>query len=345
LNKKQGIFIFVLIFGFIMHLGYSETLFRVSGKVLRKGKGVKGVIIVCNGRNINSGKVLHKEVMTDSEGKYIIELPKGEYSFYVKAVLWKGRDTLDDVNIYSLRIEDKNIKNFNFYLYTEEEIIKMNRDILDSVPKNKPFVEYEWGRIPLHTEKECREFVRNRLKEDKKMLSELTGIRINGLTISKGIPLYDLRGNPISYIYFVKKNGVEIARYEVLAIGNNIENTTRSKPLVDKEEYERLVKKGEKTHSLKEEIDNAIKYYVKKHKIKVNDIKILKLISGIYLFRNQMYYSPKILIKNKKENKINILEIEDRECWADDWSFEETRNFYERETTLGYILHNLRNAK
>jgi len=341
ISGKMFKLLFVVLFVVVLStMIYSETLFRVSGKVLRKGKGVKGVLVKCNGFD-EKGRYVRLTVFTDKDGKYEFELRKGKYKIRVRTKHDKYMNRMYDLRYLTIKVSEKNIKNLNFYLFTFEDIVKVNKDILDSVPKNKPFVEYKWGRIPLHTEKECRKFVRNRLKEDKKMLSRYSGINIrefNGLKIRKPIPLYDLRGNIVSYIYYIVKNGIEIGRYEVMAIGKEVSDTVRSDVLVNKKIYEQLLKEKKTYNDLEASINRSLNRYCKIMKLKREDIEYLKLISGVLSYRlNGMIYSPYIMVKNKKNNKRELVSLKYGEGFPDFWTFEDIRNWYEKQMILGYL--------
>ncbi len=332
-----------IVFSFLTTTAYSETLFRVSGKVLRKGKGVKGAVVNCTGDDKNSNHVYLSKI-TDSEGKYEFELKKGKYRLSVSCVNDKYMHGMCDLRYLKVMINDRNIRNLNFHLFTEEEIIKVNKDIFDAVPENKPHVEYKWGRIPLHSEEECFAFVKKRFKEDVDMIAEELKVRksevLNGMRFKKPVLLYDLRGNIVSYLYYVEKKGIEVGRYEVMAIGKKIVDTTRSALLLTKQGYEDYLRKGKTTDELKESIDRAIDSYAKNMGFNKKDLKIIKLISGILSERRGMLFSPFIMLKNIVTNRIDLVSLKYGEGFPEFWKYEDIKYWYEKQMTMGYLEQN-----
>ncbi len=338
------VLVFMLIFSFLTTTAYSETLFMVSGKVLRKGKGVKGAVVSCsrvpNENHDSSDDMGVIDKVTDEKGRYEFSLKRGKYIIVVEPiVIEKGFKELKDPDIpYKFEVKDRNIKNLNLYLYTEEEIIEANRDILEAVPENKPHVKYKWGRIPLHSEKECYEYAKNRYEEDKRRYkNDKRYVSMEGSKISRPDIFYDLRGNRIMYVYHVFKNNIEIVQYEIFAIGDKPIESNSSSILMEQEQYDYLSAKGKRIDWTKISIKRAMERFIKKNKYKKEDVKVLKLIGETLSYRNQPLIAPYILIQLKPTGKMNLVELNYGESFPGDWSFEKIREWYERKMTLGYI--------
>ena len=76
IEKNMIIILFLTLFSAMV---YSETKFRVSGKVVNHGKGLVGIRI----RFFNKTKIKVYYTNTDEYGKFDIYLPKGRYKMVV----------------------------------------------------------------------------------------------------------------------------------------------------------------------------------------------------------------------------------------------------------------------
>ena len=341
------VLVFMLIFAFLTTTAYSETLFRVSGKVLRKGKGVKGAVVSCsrvpNENHDSSDDMGVIDKVTDEEGRYEFSLKRGKYIIVVEPiVIEKGFKELKDPDIpYKFEVKDRNIKNLNLYLYTEEEIIEANRDILEAVPENKPHVKYKWGRIPLHSEKECYEYAKNRYEEDKRRYkNDKRYVSMEGSKMINVMKFYDLRENPVYYSYRIIKKGIEINRYDFFSIGDKIEeNFSISSIQMNINDFKRITSLVKTfLFPYKNNIREAIKSFSKKEGCDEKNVVKLKYISPLLLNRYYPMNVPYLMLKTKNTNKINLVVLASGyEMFPIDWSFEKIREWYERKMTLGYI--------
>ena len=342
----KGVLI-VIIFAFLTTTAFSETLFRVSGKVLRKGKGVKGAVVSCsrvpNENHDSSDDMGVIDKVTDEEGRYEFSLKRGKYIIVVEPiVIEKGFKELKDPDIpYKFEVKDRNIKNLNLYLYTEEEIIEANRDILEAVPENKPHVKYKWGRIPLHSEKECYEYAKNRYEEDKRRYkNDKRYVSMEGSKMINVMKFYDLRENPVYYSYRIIKKGIEINRYDFFSIGDKIEeNFSISSIQMNINDFKRITSLVKTfLFPYKNNIREAIKSFSKKEGCDEKNVVKLKYISPLLLNRYYPMNVPYLMLKTKNTNKINLVVLASGyEMFPIDWSFEKMREWYERKMTLGYI--------
>ena len=343
---KMFKFLFVVLFGVVLStMIYSETLFRVSGKVLRKGKGVKGVTVNCCmvvpfGEESDS-EGTHLAVETNEKGEYVFELKRGEYWLEVGSqIIEKGFEELKDPDLpLIIKVKDKNIKNLNFHLYTEKEVIEANKDVFELVDKSKPFVKYEYGIIPLHSKEECDRYVRKLFEKDKREHANPTEyyVSLKGAYLEKAITFYDLRGNPILYYYPVIKNDIEIVMYEIFAIGNKVMKSINSGAMVDKKQYDYLLGNKEKIRWIKIKKEDSLETFVRKYNYKKEKIKFEKFISGLLSSKYLSFgWSDYFLIKILPLNKITIINFYG-ESFPLDWSFKKMRKWYERKMVFEYI--------
>ncbi len=335
-----------IVFSFLTTTAYSETLFRVSGKVLRKGKGVKGVVVLCEGLkdySINGKRELFfKYETTNNKGEFVFELSRGEYRVLLPDIVYDKENplyTLIEPRDIKIKVKDRNIKNLNLYLYTEEEIIEANRDILEAVPENKPHVEYKWGRIPLHSEKECYKYVKMRYEEDTTVNHPdcKTKCCPQGAKMLKPIVLYDYRGNPICYLYQFMKNDRTVIYYEVFAIGDEIEETVNSGKIIEDEVCDYYEKTNYKFNFWKDIMKSTLRKIAKAKKCKEEDIEIIKIISGDLGARNQFFYNRYLMIKIKPSGEKDIIAFEDNDITFLKLDLKKIQYLYEMYTTLEYI--------
>ncbi len=347
--RVEGMFKFLFVVLFVVVIVstmiYSETLFRVSGKVLRKGKGVKDIIVTCSrvfvkGEKNDSFGML--DTITNEKGEYFFELKQGEYWLGINSTeIEDGFEELKDPDLpLVIKVKDKSIINLNFHLYAEKEVIEANKDVFELVDKSKPFVKYEYGIIPLHSKEECDRYVRKLFEEDKREHANPTEyeVGLKGAYLEKVVTFYDLRGNPILYYYPVIKNDIEVKAYQIFAIGNKIDKALSSDCLMDKKQYEYLVNHEKRIRWLEIDNQDVKEVFSKRHKYEKNDIKIMKLIAGLLSNKHiSMGGENYFLIKILPINKLTLIDTHYYEFFPLDWSFEKMKKWYERKMVYGYI--------
>ncbi len=341
IEKNMIIILFLTLFSATI---YSETLFRVSGKVVYNGKGVKGVMVTCSRvfvKGENSDLSGMKDTITNDKGEYFFELKQGEYWLGINSTeIEDGFEELKDPDLpLVIKVKDKSIINLNFHLYTEKEVIEANKDVFELVDKSKPFVKYEYGIIPLYSKEECDKYVRKLFDEDKREHANPTEyeVGLKGAHLEKAVTFYDLRGNPILYYYPVIKNGIEVSMYEIFAIGDEVSTSVVSGSLMDNKSYNLLIKNKENCRWLDSDINDAIESFCEKYEYQKKNIKFLRLISSLLSSKYvSLGWTDYILIKILPLNKITIINFYG-ESFPLDWSFEKMRKWYERKMVFEYI--------
>ncbi len=260
--------------------GYSETLFRVSGKVLWKGKGVyKAYISVV--RIDKSFTPIQKECVTDENGDFFLYLSPGKYSI-ICDVIKETRFNSNTNDYYDeivgpkvIVVKNKNINNIIYKLMTYKEIITANKDILKRIPDTVKKIKYCNISIPLYSLSSCKKTALDNLEYIKENNSSV----LKGSILGEPIPFYDLDDNPIVYLFPIKKNNVEIG---VMYISAN----TLNPKLIESgylESDKEIAKVKDKKEGVREWIYNkivktCIEKTAKKVGCDINDIVLKRLL-------------------------------------------------------------------
>lgn len=108
-NKRKKLH-FVLLFLIFCVYGYSEILYKISGRVIYNGNGVSNIEIKCNNKKYK----FRSSAKTDKDGFFCIYIPNGNY-------ILKVNSNEDSVYISSdiyknITVNNKNVTNVIFYL-------------------------------------------------------------------------------------------------------------------------------------------------------------------------------------------------------------------------------------
>jgi hypothetical protein len=318
---------------------YGETKYKVSGKVLREGKGVKGVAVIFDTTESYKGKEIKFDdciSKTDGEGNYYFYLASGEYSIRCDLGHYGGWDEFIAIGPESFVVRNKNIKNLNFVLVSEIEIVEANVDILKEIPSSTPTVSYKWGRIPIFSEAECRKVA------EEEMADSLSDELLKGAKMGTPVIFYDFQDNPVFYQYTVKNMGVIIAYFGVHAAGdlkpclhyvfNSLETGTLEELKTFKESPE-----SEKLKPWDARVPDAIEKLAEEKNCSTTDIEFLKLIC----FTPREFAPLDAMLKITSKNEIVFVSlqnyaIDDGVFTEEDMEIAKARS--ELEYTLSYIM-------
>jgi len=316
----KRIILFVVLVVFIFSNLNGEIKYKVSGKVTRKDKGVKNVVIEVT-TYIGSSKMydnlpyskrkFRRKCTTNKDGYFSFYLKSGKYYIDVEdfenTLYAKPLEYLP-IGPTIIEVKNKNIRNIRYEFYTLEERIEKYKYVLSEVPDNIPTIQYHWGKVQIHSEEECRKIALWRWRIFKRMHSgysedEIEPELLRKTKIAKPIIYYDFRDNPVLYQYPFKYLGVGITCISVYAVG--------VKPECDYslgEIFFRTIAEIKKditaARKLKLTSDKYIKDVIdeisKKEKIGKNQIEVVKLICfGAVLARSPFFVLLRIIPKNE----------------------------------------------
>ena len=284
----RRIFLLTVSVVFLFFTLNSEIEYKVSGKVMRKGEGVKGVIVtICTANPKKElSDYISKKVQTDNNGKFVFYIPRGEYGFsFYLTEKYEEKGFYRVTGPFKLYVSDKNIANVNFNILSYREFIEINLNILKKIPLEQPTVRYKYGKIPIFSERECREDAIYYWKNEKN--NEYLPDYLKNAKMGKITVYYDFRNNPAFYEYPFIYKGVEVACYGIHAIGFRITREFSRYLKIDKNiteiEFNNKIEEYRKqklsSHYM---IAKRIKVISEKENCDIKDIVIEKLICSNY---------------------------------------------------------------
>jgi hypothetical protein len=240
--------------------------------------------------DIDLNKPRNKDSITNIDGQFVFYLKPGKYGFVC------GVDgELEAVGPEEIVVVNKNIKNIVFRLYTVLEIIEANLDILNEIPPSTPTVRYKWGRVPIHSEKECRVVAEEWLSDFKDESEVLIGARIGSPVIC-----YDLKDNPGYYQFPVINMGVEVGYIGVDAMQLDPEMLGHGYIEMTLEEFKTKLEtiKGRKA-TFDRFVPDAIEKVAEKKGLNKDDIEFVKLLCLAANRGGNLYAMLRIIPTNK----------------------------------------------
>jgi len=323
-----------LTFLLVLYLNtFGEIKYKVSGKVLREGIGVKGVDVICfpifESDNYNLADSKDQKCIADKNGRFVFYLKPGKYNLICGSSNPPPGELESLEDYKEIVVVDKNIKNIIFRLYTLTEIITANLNILEQIPDTTPTVNYRWGKVPIQSMEDCRlaaeeEFVD--FKDESEVLS--------GAKIGPPVIYYDLKDNPGCYEFPIINFGVEVGSIDVDAM--------RLEPVVNGYGYLEMTldelktkakeMKGQKA-TAEQFILEAIERAAEKNGCNKEDIILLKLLCLTDIKFGNLFAMLKII----PTNKIIVIHLPSLDIITDSYTLEEIQEYTEDGVTLRYI--------
>jgi hypothetical protein len=326
--------ILFLTFFLVLYLNtFGEIKYKVSGKVLREGAGVKGIDVRCfpifESDDFNLADSKDQECITDKNGQFAFYLKPGKYHLIcgINNPPPGELDTLEDYK--EIVVVDKNIKNIIFELYTPLEIINANLNILEEIPDTTPTVNYRWGRVPIQSLEECRLAAEDEFADFKDESEILMGAKIGPPVI-----FYDLKDNPGCYQFPIVNFGVEVGYIGIDAMRlEPVENGYGYLGITLNElKASAKTMKGQKA-TAERFVPDAIEWVAEKKGCNKEDITLLKLLCLTAIKGGNLYAMLRII----PTDKIIVVNLSSRDILTDRYTLAEIQEYTEDGVTLWYI--------
>jgi hypothetical protein len=338
--KKMSVLSFFFVFYFVM---YGETVFRVTGKITRNGIGVGNVVVqVSSVFSDKNTDISEEKTRTDNKGDYVIFLKNGTYELNV--ILWKIENNQFlipvDLNGFQLpktiSINNKNIMNLNFKIYSELEIIEANRNIFNSFSSYSDSIVTKWGKIPLHPLNDCKKLAEDCLYEKISNKSLIDSDLMKNAKLGPPVVFYDLESRPVYFQFPIILNGVEISFIGIFAVGvTPIEGSFSSQIADTEEELINVINSGNKTTATGDRlIPFAVTNISYQKKCNPENVQVVRLIC---LNANEL--KPFYLWTKINPEKVDVLVslYYKEKCLTDDYSIDQIKESSDFQNALAFI--------
>jgi hypothetical protein len=208
--------------------------------------------------------------------------------------------------------------------------------VLDSVstPPGTPAVSYKCGRIPLHSEKECRQYAQDELADAKAFISSDI---VSGATLGTPIVFVDFHDNPVFYQYPVVSHGVEVSALGVHALGASPHSTflVSYREVASVSQLEKIRARGEGLKmTWDSRVPDAIAKVAEAKHCQPSDIALTKLIcTDSY---NVSVLDALLRIVPRDESV--LVDLHTNEIVTDDIPLDDLQGDSEVKSCLAYVL-------